>query len=262
MDAPADVALRPFTTGFFDPASRAAGETTPDDEVVMCADAAADAEFVNGLHPHLGFGRFELWPTLQNLLGQREHSDSWLELCERGALLFLRTVLLESVGIPRFDEWCGPLTTPRVCERFGDAYAPFVHTDLRVGGFKMYNIWVPVRDIDSEPLLLCAAAPGADDERWRKPSETACHLPPSCAHEAAWYYFGGTRRGHAILFPGDGGEAGIFHASAWVSHSERHSFDCREFVSPYNGDEAEKDAAAKRLVLELAAWEREVEALG
>jgi hypothetical protein len=198
---------RSFTTGTFDAEARAAGDLWPDPLDVLAADAAAEIA-PDSLHPTLRFGRFNLWPLLQRALQSLhyalagEQSGEWFGLCERGALLFLRTVLLrERVGVPLFEEWRAPESTPRVCERVGEAFASFAHTDLRIADAAMYNVWVPLAEVSSEPLLLCAVAESGGGA-WRSPSEKAHHLDPRDASSADWYHFDATRRGHAIIFPG------------------------------------------------------------
>ena len=102
----------------------------------------------------------------------------------------------------------------------------------------MYNIWVPVADVQSEPLLLFAANPTvADAVDWRACQEKAHHLPQSAAHDGVWYYFPNLRCGQAVVFPGDGGghrngQPGVFHCSAWASSLTRQSFDVRELLVP------------------------------
>ena len=261
-----------FTTGFFDPASRAAGETIPDEVTVSAIDIATDASFTNSLHPQLSFGRFDLWPKLTQAIAllDKTRSEELAQVCERGALLFLREVLLKhSIGVPLFEEWPAPETTPRICERFGEGYAPFCHTDLRMANASMYNIWIPVSDtVATEPLLIFAAAPDGSAS-WRKPSDTACHLPPTCANEGDWYHTASLRRGQALIFPGDGGdgERGIFHASAAPDgEGTRASFDCREFVNTLEhyvkGPAVDLTMlsvrAADRLADDRKAWEAEV----
>lgn len=97
------------TMGFFDAGARDAGEIIPDEGKVCAADASALPLAANRLHPELQFGRFDLWPSLVRALEAlarelraREASGSeepvaMMELCESGALLFLRHVLLAEV---------------------------------------------------------------------------------------------------------------------------------------------------------------------
>ena len=187
-----------LTTGFFSAEARAAGDLTPDEAVVTALDMTI--EFVqNKLHPTYDFGCFDLWPTLTSALhhlaaelevnGVPEEgcASPWAEACEQGALLFLRAVLLQQrgfIGVPIF-EW--PHDIAQTCERFGEAYAAFAHTDLRVCNRPMYNIWVPVTDVDSEPLLLFAAGSEvADFVDWRAAQPRAHHLPIECAHRGEW----------------------------------------------------------------------------
>lgn len=172
-------------------------------------------------------------------------------------------MLSSQVGLPHFD-W--PHHTPRTCERFGEAYATFAHTDLRVAGLTMYNIWVPLAAVHSAPLLLFAASSAVEAPWWR-PQDKACHLP---SHEAAhgdWYIFPRTSLGQAIIFPGDGGRTdgcGLFHGAAWEEGCERQSFDVREFVVPAapmeEGGSDARAPAEQRLAAETAAWQSELEA--
>ena len=125
---------------------------------------------------------------------------------------------------------------------------------------------VPISDVVSEPLLLASAPPGTDGDSWREARPKACHLPPESARACDWYQFGDTRAGHAIIFPGDGGDGdfGIFHGSAWLSEEgpTRRSFDAREFVWPrLPGDEQAAAEAEARLERERAEWEAELEGL-
>ena len=91
---------------------------------VNALDVAADPLFNGQLHPSLGFGRFELWPALRaaldalgaaladaaardvEALDEDAAVARWLALCERGALAFLRNVLLASrAGCCPAFEW-------------------------------------------------------------------------------------------------------------------------------------------------------------
>ena len=257
-----------FTTGFFDAAARAAGETTPDEATVSAANASLDSAFVNRLHTALGFGRFDLWPRLSQALQilQRVHATSsdieqWSRLCQQGALLYLRSTLLQEGLVPHF-EWPDG-ATPRTCERFGEAFATFAHYDLRLQDLSLYNIWVPISHADAEPLLLFAAD-ASFDGAWREPSFKARQLQPHEAQCGSWYYFHGLMTGQALIFPGDGGsgQRGLFHASAWAkdaqwatsSEGSRSSFDVRELVkhAPTEGDAA---AARERQERECEAWQ-------
>lgn len=301
-----DGAEEEFTTGFFDPTARAAGETMPDVLTVQAKDLSHSPDFHNRLHKRLNFGRFELWPKLTKVIDRLrrtiasasdgEDVDPHLvSVCQQGALLYLRSILLPLGLLPHYD-WDSVTTVPRCCERFGDGYASFAHYDLRLPHLRIWNLWVPVSPVGSEPLLLFAT--DAMDGSWRVPTATARHLPPAEAARAKgeWYYFRGLRPGQAILFPGDGGSGahGIFHASASSTSGTRVSFDVREVVCSANGheggveDEATdgakasaadgvdgsardpeartrtaelKAAAMQRQAADLAEWEIEVQAL-
>lgn len=270
-----------FKTGFFPAAaSREDLPIVPDEGEVNALDVAGDPAFNGQLHPSLGFGRFELWPSLGAALGALgaaladaaargvEELDEdaavarRLAVCERGALLFLRRVLLGARGggglCPAF-EWAQ--RAPRTCPRFGEAHANFAHTDLRLGeGLRMYNVWVPVRAVESEPLLLGALGPACAYD-WRRARDRAHHLPRDSA-DVAWYFFGGMRVGEAVIFPGDGGggERGIFHASAWPTSGARASFDSRE-IARLDASDEDAERARARCEREREAWEAEASSL-
>ena len=272
-----------LTTGFYSAAARAAGELTPDGGTVSVHDASASPEFDNMLHPECQFGCFDLPAKLTAALrllavqvalhgGDGDSGARFLtQTCEQGALLFLRSVLLDHSKVPLF-EW--PHETPRVCERFGEAYASFAHTDLRVADLPMFNIWVPIADVQSEQLLLFAAQPDGR-ARWMEAADKAHHLPIEKAGDGTWYYFPHLCVGQALIFPGDGGHGagrpGIFHCSAWETCGTRQSFDVREFVRPTSvceaadGDERRAedaqahqraaDQARELLARQWAEWE-------
>jgi|EP00966_Prymnesium_polylepis_P321877 hypothetical protein len=263
-----------FEMGFFSAEDRAAGILTPDMLSVTANDATADAAFNEALHPTLRSGRFELWPLLTAALAALRAAhlncatndfERWMRLCEEGALCFVRRVGLSAgLGRPLF-EWRHH--TPRTCERFGEAFASFAHTDLRIANLEMLNIWVPVSDTVSEPLLLFAAGVAVDRHlcAWSTPADKACQLPPCFADAGTWFHWPGTRLGHAIVFPGDGGDAagpGIFHGSASETSGQRLSFDARECfdAAPAAESQAFADAEA-RLAKEKAEWEARVEAM-
>ena len=128
----------------------------------MLEASAALPSCMHALHPQLQCGRFELWPSLKHAVQalrrvraaaaevHESNADARAEAartveahmsaCEHGALLFLRHVLMtEHVGLP-CGEW--PHHTGRTCERFGEAYASFAHTDLRLPSLRLFNIWV------------------------------------------------------------------------------------------------------------------------
>ena len=268
------------TTGFYSAASRAAGQLTPDDAVVYAVDATRLPQLQNTLHPKLDFGCFDLWPSLTGALHElareielrgvpEEHEPPrpWAQACEHGALLFLRSVLLSersTLGLPLFEWPVG--MTPQTCQRFGEAFAAFAHTDLRVAERPMYNLWVPVANVDSEPLLLFAAGPNVDElVDWRAARDRAHHLPIEGAGEGDWYHWPQLPVGRAIIFPGDGGghcpgAPGIFHCSAWASLGTRLSFDVRELVVPHRPGESSSieqavQEARERLARHVTEWE-------
>lgn len=286
-----------FVTGFYPPpVERVAGD--PPDEAPICArDVNGDAAFIGALHERHQIGLFALWPTLVQALDRlhivlQQHDLESAEVeraarvCERGALLFLRNVLLSTGVVPAGDsDW--PTSIERTCTRFGEAHAAFAHTDLRRSE-RMYNIWVPIDDVvETEPLLFFHASPRADTEPYCVLQDKAHHLPLALAGEGEWFFFGGMRRGQAAIFPGDGGEDGgvfhasalssaepvpapCFHASAGVSCGSRRSFDVREFATRATqaqteqqhckehvgkGREAAAAAALQQLAEQRAAWE-------
>ena len=270
----------PMRTGFFDAAARAEGQLTPDEATVHVRDANALCAS-DTVHPQLDFGRFRLWPkltaALRNLAGELAahgvpeefEQRPWAQACEEGALLFLRSVLLDQhhmLGVPANDAWPDELSD-RCCERFGEAYASFAHTDLRVAGQCVYNIWVPVANVESEHLLLFAANAEVDAAvEFRAARNKAHHLPMACAELGEWYYFPGLTVGDALIFPGDGGghkpdSRGIFHCSEWASAGTRQSFDVRELLVPHGPRTSEACAAEAvsrardRLRREVAEWE-------
>ena len=275
-----------FVTGFFDPEARAAGETVPDAVTVVAENLAQDQSFHGKLNEHLHMGRFDLPPNLtraidalrekHNIDGEHE-CETWFRVCERGALLFLRGVLLQAGKLPHY-EWPTD-ATPRSCQRFGEAFASFCHYDMRLHGLRLWNIWIPVRTVASEPLLFFSADPSAA-EGWREPIHKARHLLPSDAHAGSWYFWDDMQPGQALVFPGDGGASGseraLFHASAWVTLNERQSFDVRELVVDEDeGDDAAdgaartvhrsldelREAARLRHERDVAAWDKGVEAM-
>ena len=254
-----------FTTGFYDAAARAAGQLGLEECQISAIDTTGDPEYTERLH-ELGFGSFELPPQLaaslrhlsDALTEPSPEAECWIRVCERGALHFLqRTLLSAGVGVPCF-EWAH--ATDRTCTRFAEAHAAFAHTDLRVDGLTMYNIWVPLcTEVVSEPLLLFVAASQIDCSSWREPRDKAHHLPRHCAEDGEWRFFSGMGRGRCVIFPGDGGAEGrIFHASASATTGHRRSFDVREFVVPA-GDKEASDAlvwhdAEERLAREETTW--------
>lgn len=264
-----------FTTGFFDPVARAAGETVPDELTIAARDSSLDEAFNDRLHIELHFGKFTLWPTLTFALAHLRHSivtdtgacdEQLLHLCEQGALLFLRGVLLRHGFLPHY-EWPED-ATPRTCARFGEAYASFAHYDVRLPDLRLWNLWVPIAPVTSEPLLLFAGQPAAMDGTWRHSTHKARHLPPSEATNGEWHCFRDLQPGFAVIFPGDGGaddHRPIFHASAWASEHRRMSFDVRELVcATSTGDDKlalRLAAAAERQAAEVARWELEAAAL-
>ena len=272
-----------FTTGTY-PTPREAG-ALPDTLDVLATDVSDDNAFCSCLHKIHGFGRFEVPILLEKALGSLhsaltqandEDIDKWTCLCERGALLFLQHVLLEQgIGIPQF-EW--KHATPRTCTRFGEGFAPFAHTDLRIGSRRLYNIWVPVDpDVISDPLLLLHLR-DADCTAFCAASDKAHHLPAELSERGEWFFFDGMRQGHVLIFPGDGGEDGsLFHAAAVPGAdtggsggtAARATFDVRELVAsstrPAAEDfrlEPEWVSAATRLANEHSEWTSDVLSAG
>ena len=114
-------------------------------------------------------------------------------------------------------------------------------------------------------MLLFAAGAAVDRQlcAWSTPADKACQLPPCFANDGTWFHWPGTRLGHAIVFPGDGGDAagpGVFHGSASETSGERLSFDARELFFAAAESQAFADAEA-RLAKEKAEWEARVEAM-
>jgi len=131
----------------------------------------------------------------------------------------------------------------------------------------MYNIWVPVANVASEPLLLFAAnaeVQAAVD--WTAARDKAHHLPIESAADGEWYHWPRLAVGQALIFPGDGGGhrpegVGIFHCSAMASLGTRQSFDVRELLVPHgasvdaNGAHRIVEEAQARLARDIAEWE-------
>ena len=134
-----EAARHQLSIGFFTPEDRAAGILTPDSVSIWAVDVSAEAAFDSRLHPRFLTGKFKLDDQLREALSllRQAHDandqalvDEWMGVCERGALCHLRRAgMVAGLGCPLFD-W--PHSTPRTCTRFGEAYASFPHTDLRV----------------------------------------------------------------------------------------------------------------------------------
>ena len=269
-------------TGFF-PEESTRGFMMLEEVNVMANDVSNDTAFNLQLHPRLRSGRFEVWPRLSEALdelreaaklkslidewddevhasGDEQSFERWMALCEQGALCFLRRAGLDAgLGCPLFD-W--PLAADaRTCQRFGGLYASYIHTDMRVDGLEMLNIWVPVAEANSEPLLLFAAN-ATVDRAWSEPSDKPYHCPPCYADAGSWYFWRDIAVGEALVFPGDGGDAagtGVFHGSASEARCRRLSFDARElFDASATSARALADAEA-RLARETAEWEARVD---
>ena len=117
---------------------------------------------------------------------------------------------------------------------------------------QLFNIWVPVAAAERQPLLMCAAGrSGSGPEAWEAASDGTHHLPAESARAGDWFFFGGLRNGEeALVLPGDGGAAGVFHGSAAAPAGEaqaaaRASFDVREFVVAAPPDGAPEGAATR-----------------
>ena len=135
--AAAALPLYRLSAGFYDPTE----SELPEEGIVDVQDAT---DLCNErLHTELDAGVFTLWPLLTKALealardiatsgppdeGETRH---WERACESGALLFLRSLLLEhrvALGVPLFD-W--PVeSTPRYCRRYGEAHATFMHPEV------------------------------------------------------------------------------------------------------------------------------------